>query len=70
MSRSHFEQDVSNVSALPRPSLLQPRIVLYSKERIELGEEITYNYMFDYEEDRANAIQCCCGAKKCTGWLN
>ena len=28
------------------------RIVLYSKKRIELGEEITYDYKFDYEEDR------------------
>lgn len=46
------------------------RIVLYSKERIEQGEEITYNYQFDYEDDRSNAIPCCCGARKCTGWLN
>ena len=46
------------------------RICLYSKERIELGEEITYDYKFDYEEDRANAIVCCCGAKNCAGYLN
>ena len=46
------------------------RIVLYSKERIEIGEEITYDYKFDYEEDRTNAIQCCCGSRKCTGYLN
>ena len=48
----------------------KPRIVLYSKERIELGEEITYDYKFDYEEDRSNAIQCCCGARRCAGFLN
>lgn len=48
----------------------RPRIVLYSKERIELGEEITYNYMFDREEDRSQAIPCCCGAKRCQGFLN
>ena len=46
------------------------RIVLYSKERIEQGEEITYDYKFEYEEDRANAIPCCCGSKRCSGFLN
>ena len=46
------------------------RIVLYSKERIEHGEEITYNYNFDWEEDRSKAIPCACGSRRCTGWLN
>ena len=46
------------------------RIVLYSKERIEQGEEITYDYKFEYEMDRANAIPCCCGSKRCSGFLN
>ena len=46
------------------------RIVLYSKERIELGEEITYDYQFDLEEDRSQAIPCCCGSRKCRGFLN
>ena len=46
------------------------RIVLYSKERIEIGEEVTYDYKFDEEEDRADAIPCCCGAKRCRGYLN
>jgi len=46
------------------------RIVLYSKERIEKGEEITYDYKFEYEEERSNAIPCCCGAKACKGYLN
>ena len=46
------------------------RIVLYSKERIELGEEITYDYKFDLEEDRSKAIPCCCGARsRCAFWL-
>ena len=45
------------------------RITLYSKERIEQGEEITYDYMFDLEEDRNNAIKCCCGAKRCRGFI-
>lgn len=46
------------------------RIVLYSKERIELGEEITYDYKFGYEEDRSEALPCCCGSKGCKGFLN
>jgi histone-lysine N-methyltransferase SETD1 len=48
----------------------KPRIVLYSKERIAQGEEITYDYKFEYEEDRSSAIPCACGTKKCTGYLN
>ena len=48
----------------------QPRIVLYSKERIELGEEITYDYKFDHEEDRSQAIPCACGTRSCPGFLN
>ena len=46
------------------------RIVLYSKERIELGEEITYDYKFEFEEDREKAIPCSCGARRCQGFLN
>ena len=34
------------------------------------GEEITYDYKFDREEDRSNAIPCMCGALKCNKFLN
>ena len=47
------------------------RIVLYTKRAIEVGEEITYDYKFDLEEDRSNAIPCMCGAgSKCRKFLN
>ena len=46
------------------------RIVLYTKRAIEPGEEITYDYKFDREEDRSNAIPCMCGALKCNKFLN
>ena len=43
---------------------------IFALRDIEEGEEITYDYKFDYEEDRSNAIQCCCGARRCAGFLN
>jgi len=46
------------------------RIVLYSKERIEVGEEITYDYKFELETDPSKRIPCSCGSAKCTGYLN
>jgi len=46
------------------------RIVLYSMERIETGEEITYDYKFEFEEDESERIPCCCGSKGCRGFLN
>ena len=49
----------------------QDRIVLYSKRQIEAGEEITYDYKFDLEEDRSLAIPCMCGAgSRCRKFLN
>ena len=62
----------------PRPPAPPPRfkasgmnrIVLYSKERIEIGEEITYDYKFEREEDETKRIPCSCGTGKCTGFLN
>ena len=49
----------------------KPRIALYSKRSIEAGEEITYDYKFDREEDGSAArIPCQCGARRCSGFLN
>mmetsp|Transcript_21235 Transcript_21235/g.68456 ORF Transcript_21235/g.68456 Transcript_21235/m.68456 type:complete len:272 (+) Transcript_21235:90-905(+) len=48
----------------------KPRIVLYSKRPIEPGEEITYNYNFDIDEDPTLRIPCRCGSKGCKGFLN
>ena len=38
------------------------RIVLYTKRAIEPGEEITYDYKFDRDEDESKRIPCRCGA--------
>ena len=48
----------------------ESRIVLYSKRLIEVGEEITYDYKFDREEDSSQRIPCRCGARKRSGYLN
>ncbi|KAF9777525.1 hypothetical protein BJ322DRAFT_1222229 [Thelephora terrestris] len=43
------------------------KIVIYAKQEIELGDEITYDYHFPIEQDK---IPCLCGSAKCRGYLN
>ncbi|CAN8069409.1 unnamed protein product [Agarophyton chilense] len=44
-------------------------IAFYSKRAISIGEELTYDYKFDYEaEDKK--IPCMCGAATCRKYLN
>jgi hypothetical protein len=43
------------------------RIVLYAKQEILPGEELTYDYKFPIEEDK---IVCNCGASGCRKYLN
>ncbi|KIJ16365.1 hypothetical protein PAXINDRAFT_75273 [Paxillus involutus ATCC 200175] len=43
------------------------KIVIYAKQDIELGDEITYDYHFPIEQDK---IPCLCGSVKCRGYLN
>lgn len=45
----------------------EKKIVIYAKQDIELGEEITYDYHFPFEQDK---IPCLCGSAKCRGYLN
>ncbi|ORZ32738.1 histone methyltransferase [Catenaria anguillulae PL171] len=45
----------------------EKKIVIYAGKRIEIGQEITYDYKFDYEDDK---IVCLCGSKNCRGYLN
>ena len=45
----------------------QKKIVIYSKQPIAVGEEITYDYKFPIEEDK---IICLCGSSQCRGTLN
>ncbi|KAJ7507234.1 hypothetical protein B0H11DRAFT_1706320 [Mycena galericulata] len=45
----------------------EKKIVIYAKQEIELGDEITYDYHFPFEQDK---IPCLCGSVKCRGFLN
>ncbi|KAG1737512.1 uncharacterized protein EDB91DRAFT_1237881 [Suillus paluster] len=45
----------------------EKKIVIYAKQDIELGDEITYDYHFPIEHDK---IPCLCGSAKCRGYLN
>eukprot|EP00937_MAST-01D_sp_MAST-1D-sp2_P003528 g3528.t1 len=43
------------------------RIFIISKRAIHPGDEVTYDYQFDIEEEK---IPCLCGAPNCRGTLN
>lgn len=45
----------------------EKKIVIYAKEDIEVGQEITYDYKFPVEDDK---IPCLCGSPNCRGTLN
>ena len=45
----------------------QKKVVIYALSRIEVGEEITYDYKFPFEDVK---IPCHCGSAKCKKWLN
>lgn len=42
-------------------------ILIFALRRITIGEELTYDYKFPFEEVK---IPCTCGAKKCRKYLN
>ena len=42
----------------------QKHIIIRAKKQIRAGDELTYNYNFDLEEDR---LSCFCGAPNCLG---
>ena len=43
-------------------------IIIFANRRIARGEELSYDYKFDYEDE--NRIPCLCGAKNCVKWMN
>ncbi|KAI9218999.1 SET domain-containing 1Bb [Blastocladiella britannica] len=45
----------------------QKKIGIYAGRPIAMGQEITYDYKFDFEDDK---ILCLCGAQHCRGYLN
>ncbi|CAH8514872.1 unnamed protein product [Schistosoma turkestanicum] len=45
-------------------------IVIIANKNIEKGDELTYDYKFDLEEDRWDRIPCLCGSVNCRKWMN
>jgi len=45
----------------------EKKIVIYAKQEILVGDEITYDYHFPLEQEK---IPCLCGSPKCRGFLN
>ncbi|CAF3505803.1 unnamed protein product [Adineta steineri] len=44
------------------------KIIIITNRRIAKGEEIMYDYKFDFEED--SKIPCLCGTTNCRKWMN
>jgi len=47
----------------------RPRMVIYAKQNIAVGEELSYDYKLPIE-DEDKKIPCLCGSDKCRGFLN
>ncbi len=43
-------------------------IIIFASRRIQRGEELCYDYKFDFEDE--NRIPCLCGAENCRKWMN
>ncbi|XP_028516833.1 histone-lysine N-methyltransferase trr [Exaiptasia diaphana] len=47
----------------------EQKIIIISNRKVERGEELTYDYKFDFEDDE-HKISCLCGAPNCRKWMN
>ncbi len=45
----------------------EKKIVIFALRDLGVGEEVTYDYKFPFEEEK---IPCRCGAKNCRGRMN
>lgn len=43
-------------------------VAIFSKRRIQRGEELSYDYQFPYDE--IDRVKCGCGAEQCKGFMN
>lgn len=46
------------------------KIIIFSNRKLVKGEELTYDYKFDIEDDRQKKIPCTCKAPNCRKWMN
>ncbi|XP_064643993.1 histone-lysine N-methyltransferase 2C-like isoform X4 [Lineus longissimus] len=46
----------------------ESKIIIIANRRVARGEELTYDYKFDFEDD--HKIPCLCGAVNCRKWMN
>lgn len=65
--RFHFSSFQPNCYAKVITVESQKKIVIYSRQPINVNEEITYDYKFPIEDEK---IPCLCGAENCRGTLN
>lgn len=56
---------VAEVVAFDRES----KIIIITNRKLARGEELTYDYKFDFEDEQ-HKIPCCCGAPNCRKWMN
>lgn len=47
----------------------ESKIIIITSRRISKGEELVYDYKFDFEDDQ-HKIPCLCGAPNCRKWMN
>ena len=53
----------------PEQFVSDNKIFIYSLRDIQPGEELYYDYKFDFESDEKR-VACMCGVKNCCGWMN
>ena len=46
------------------------KIIIYAKRDVRVGEELAYDYKFQWAEREEDKLACTCGAKGCRGTMN
>ncbi|KAG5838205.1 hypothetical protein ANANG_G00221310 [Anguilla anguilla] len=73
MFRINNEHVIDATLTAARPEVVtfdkEDKIIIISSRRIPKGEELTYDYQFDFEDDQ-HKIPCHCGAWNCRKWMN